>query len=96
MIELKNVERSYKTGPTETWCCAASAHHQGRRVCHRHGPSGAGKSSLLNVLALLDDGWLGEYCSAKRRRTSSTASSAPTWLASASAWSSRVITCWTI
>jgi len=25
------------------------------------GPSGAGKSSLLNVLALLDDGWLGEY-----------------------------------
>src|SRR5207253_2114043 len=25
------------------------------------GPSGAGKSSLLNVLALLDDGWQGEY-----------------------------------
>ncbi|HEX6505190.1 MAG TPA: ABC transporter ATP-binding protein [Terriglobales bacterium] len=25
------------------------------------GPSGAGKSSLLNALALLDDGWLGEY-----------------------------------
>jgi len=25
------------------------------------GPSGAGKSSLLNVLALLDDQWLGEY-----------------------------------
>jgi len=25
------------------------------------GPSGAGKSSLLNVLALLDDGWEGEY-----------------------------------
>src|SRR5262249_60369613 len=25
------------------------------------GPSGAGKSSLLNVLALLDDSWAGEY-----------------------------------
>jgi ABC-type lipoprotein export system ATPase subunit len=25
------------------------------------GPSGAGKSSLLNVLALLDDAWAGEY-----------------------------------
>src|SRR6201981_4183589 len=25
------------------------------------GPSGAGKSSLLNVLALLDDSWSGEY-----------------------------------
>jgi putative ABC transport system ATP-binding protein len=25
------------------------------------GPSGAGKSSLLNVLALLDDAWEGEY-----------------------------------
>jgi len=25
------------------------------------GPSGAGKSSLLNVLALLDDQWLGEF-----------------------------------
>ncbi len=25
------------------------------------GPSGAGKSSLLNVLALLDDAWQGEY-----------------------------------
>ncbi|MGH9562631.1 MAG: ABC transporter ATP-binding protein [Terracidiphilus sp.] len=25
------------------------------------GPSGAGKSSLLNILAMLDDGWKGEY-----------------------------------
>jgi ABC-type lipoprotein export system ATPase subunit len=25
------------------------------------GPSGAGKTSLLNALALLDDGWAGEY-----------------------------------
>ena len=62
MIELKNVERSYKTGPTKPGCCAASGSPfaQGEFVTVM-GPSGAGKSSLLNVLALLDDGWLGEY-----------------------------------
>jgi putative ABC transport system ATP-binding protein len=61
MIELKNVERSYKTGHTETWVL--------RRVnltIHPWefitvmGPSGAGKSSLLNVLGMLDDQWRGE------------------------------------
>jgi putative ABC transport system ATP-binding protein len=62
MIQLKNVERSYKTGAGQTWVL--------RRI-HLEikpgefvtimGPSGAGKSSLLNVLALLDDQWRGEY-----------------------------------
>jgi putative ABC transport system ATP-binding protein len=62
MIQLKNIERSYKTGAGQTWVL--------RRVnlgiCKGEfvtlmGPSGAGKSSLLNVLALLDDQWQGEY-----------------------------------
>src|SRR5437763_4244966 len=62
MIQLKNIERSYKTGAGQTWVL--------RRVnlgiCKGEfvtlmGPSGAGKSSLLNVLALLDDQWAGEY-----------------------------------
>jgi len=62
MIHLKNLERSYKTAAGETWVL--------RRVdltipegqfLTIMGPSGAGKSSLLNVLALLDDQWLGEY-----------------------------------
>jgi putative ABC transport system ATP-binding protein len=62
MIQLKNLERSYKTPAGQTWVL--------RRInlCIREGefvtvmgPSGAGKSSLLNVLALLDDQWLGEY-----------------------------------
>jgi putative ABC transport system ATP-binding protein len=62
MIQLKNIERSYKTGAGQTWVL--------RRVnldikegdfLTIMGPSGAGKSSLLNVLALLDDQWLGEY-----------------------------------
>jgi ABC-type lipoprotein export system ATPase subunit len=62
MIELKNVERSYKTGPTETWVLRRIelTIREGEFVTIM-GPSGAGKSSLLNVLALLDDGWKGEY-----------------------------------
>ena len=62
MIELKNVERSYKTGATETWVLRriGFAVQQGDFLTLM-GPSGAGKSSLLNVLALLDDSWQGEY-----------------------------------
>lgn len=62
MIELKNLERSYKAGHMETWVL--------RRVnltirpwefLTIMGPSGAGKSSLLNVLGMLDDQWRGEF-----------------------------------
>ena len=62
LIHLNNLERSYKTGHTETFVL--------RRI-HLDiapgefvtvmGPSGAGKSSLLNVLAMLDDAWRGEF-----------------------------------
>jgi ABC-type lipoprotein export system ATPase subunit len=62
MIQLKNIERSYKTGPTQTWVLRRINLdiREGEFVTIM-GPSGAGKSSLLNVLALLDDQWLGEY-----------------------------------
>jgi putative ABC transport system ATP-binding protein len=62
MIQLKHVERSYKTGPTQTWVLRRIGLdiREGEFVTIM-GPSGAGKSSLLNVLALLDDQWLGEY-----------------------------------
>jgi len=62
MVELNNLERSYKTGHMETWVL--------RRINLRisegefvtvMGPSGAGKSSLMNVLAMLDDQWRGEF-----------------------------------
>src|SRR5215468_9579626 len=62
MIELRNVERSYRAGHMETWVL--------RRVnltirpwefVTIMGPSGAGKSSLLNVLGMLDDQWKGEF-----------------------------------
>ena len=62
MIHLKNLERSYKTAAGETWVLRridlTSPEGQFLTIM---GPSGAGKSSLLNVLALLDDQWLGEY-----------------------------------
>ena len=62
MISLENVERSYKTGAGQTWVLRR-VHlniEQGEFITVM-GPSGAGKSSLLNVLALLDDQWAGEY-----------------------------------
>src|SRR5215813_6429469 len=62
MIQLKRVERSYKTGAGQTWVLRRV--NLGIRLGEFitiMGPSGAGKSSLLNVLALLDDGWEGEY-----------------------------------
>jgi ABC-type lipoprotein export system ATPase subunit len=62
MIELRDIERSYRAGHMETWVL--------RRVnltirpwefVTIMGPSGAGKSSLLNVLGMLDDQWRGEF-----------------------------------
>jgi ABC-type lipoprotein export system ATPase subunit len=62
MIQLKNVERSYKTGAGQTWVLRrVNLEIQQGEFVTIMGPSGAGKSSLLNVLALLDDQWIGEY-----------------------------------
>src|SRR5579871_3465310 len=62
MIRLKNLERSYKTGAGQTWVLRrVNLDIQEGEFVTIMGPSGAGKSSLLNVLALLDDQWLGEY-----------------------------------
>ena len=62
MIQLRNIERSYKTGAGQTWVLRRINLdiNEGEFITIM-GPSGAGKSSLLNVLALLDDQWLGEY-----------------------------------
>ena len=62
MIHLKNIERSYKSGAGQTWVLRRVALDiQEGEFLTIMGPSGAGKSSLLNVLALLDDQWLGEF-----------------------------------
>ncbi len=62
MIQLKNIERSYKIGSGQEWVLRRIQLNirEGEFVTVM-GPSGAGKSSLLNVLALLDDQWQGEY-----------------------------------
>jgi putative ABC transport system ATP-binding protein len=62
MIRLNNIERSYKTGAGQAWVLRR-IHlpiEEGEFVTIM-GPSGSGKTSLLSVLALLDDGWEGEY-----------------------------------
>ncbi len=62
MIQLKNIERNYKTGAGYTWVLRRiNLDIQPGEFITVMGPSGAGKSSLLNVLALLDDQWTGEY-----------------------------------
>ena len=62
MIQLKNLERSYKTPAGQTWVLRRiNLEIREGEFMTIMGPSGAGKSSLLNVLALLDDAWEGEY-----------------------------------
>jgi len=62
MIQLANLERSYQTGPTQTFVLRRIdlTIRTGEFVTIM-GRSGAGKSTLLNVLAMLDDGWRGEF-----------------------------------
>ena len=62
MIEMHGLERSYKTGHTETFVLRhiELKLEQGEFMTIM-GPSGAGKSSLLNVLAMLDDQWRGDF-----------------------------------
>ena len=62
MIRLKNLERSYKTPAGQYWVLRRiNLEIREGEFITIMGPSGAGKSSLLNVLALLDDAWQGEY-----------------------------------
>ena len=62
MIQLKNLERSYKTPAGQFWVLRrVNLDISEGEFITIMGPSGAGKSSLLNALALLDDAWGGEY-----------------------------------
>jgi len=62
MIELRNLERSYKTGSTENFILRRiNLTIRAGEFVTVMGPSGAGKSSLLNILAMLDDSWRGEF-----------------------------------
>jgi ABC-type lipoprotein export system ATPase subunit len=62
MIQLRNLERSYKSPAGQFWVLRRiNLEIREGEFITVMGPSGAGKSSILNVLALLDDGWDGEY-----------------------------------
>lgn len=62
MIRLCNLERSYSTPAGQIWVLRRiNLEIREGEFITIMGPSGAGKSSLLNVLALLDDGWQGQY-----------------------------------
>jgi putative ABC transport system ATP-binding protein len=62
MIDIRNLERGYKTGAGQTWVLRRiDLKIERGEFVTLMGPSGAGKSSLLNAIALLDDQWLGEY-----------------------------------
>ena len=62
MIQLRNVERTYKTGAGVTYVLRRIHMdiREGEFVTVM-GPSGSGKSTLLSILGMLDDGWAGEY-----------------------------------
>ena len=62
MIDLKNVERSYKAGHTETWVLRrVGLTIQEGEFLTVMGPSGAGKSTLMGIIGMLDGAWKGEY-----------------------------------
>ena len=62
MIQFKNLERSYKSPAGQFFVLRrVNLEIKEGEFITIMGPSGAGTSSLLNVLALLDDAWAGEY-----------------------------------
>ena len=62
MISLRNVEKSFQHGPTQTFVLRRITLDikQGEFVSIM-GPSGAGKSTLLHVIGMHDSIWTGEY-----------------------------------
>jgi putative ABC transport system ATP-binding protein len=62
MIQLRNVERTYKTGAGVTYVLRRiNLDVQQGDFITVMGPSGSGKSTLLSIIGMLDDGWAGEY-----------------------------------
>jgi ABC-type lipoprotein export system ATPase subunit len=62
MIEMREIERSYQTGPTRSYVLRRIdlTIREGEFVTIM-GPSGAGKSTLLAILGMLDHTWTGEF-----------------------------------
>ena len=62
MIQLRNIERTYKTGAGVTYVLRRINLdiREGEFVTIM-GPSGSGKSTLMSIIGMLDDTWSGEY-----------------------------------
>jgi putative ABC transport system ATP-binding protein len=62
MIQLRNIERTYKTGAGLTYVLRRiSLDIREGEFITIMGPSGSGKSTLLSIVGMLDDAWSGEY-----------------------------------
>ena len=62
MIQLRNIERTYKTGAGVTYVLRRiNLDIKEGEFITVMGPSGSGKSTLLSIIGMLDDGWAGEY-----------------------------------
>jgi ABC-type lipoprotein export system ATPase subunit len=62
MIQLKNIEKTYRNGGRQTWVLRdITLDIQPGEFVTIMGPSGAGKSTLLNVIGMLDDPSSGSY-----------------------------------
>src|SRR5579862_1586964 len=62
MIQLRNIERTYKTGAGVTYVLRRiNLDIREGEFLTVMGPSGSGKSTLLSIVGMLDDAWKGEY-----------------------------------
>jgi putative ABC transport system ATP-binding protein len=62
MIQLRNIEKSFKTGAGETFVLRRiNVNVKPGEFVSIMGPSGAGKSTLLHILGMHDTDWRGEY-----------------------------------
>lgn len=62
MIQLKNIEKSFRNGLTKGWILRGiDLEIKEGEFATIMGPSGAGKSTLLNIIGLLDESNSGEY-----------------------------------
>lgn len=62
MLDLEDITKIYKVGPTQTVVLRDLTLHLGaREVVSIMGPSGSGKSTLMNIIGLLDRPTSGRY-----------------------------------
>ncbi len=62
MIQLRNIERTYKTAAGVTYVLRRiNLDIREGEFITVMGPSGSGKSTLMSIIGMLDDSWAGEY-----------------------------------